>query len=1780
MIKKHIISGIMAIAAAMISSSALATFDPVNDDTDIFLANPNITAERPNVLIVLDNTANWNTAFTNEKSALVSVVNGLDDRYNVGLMLFPETGGGNDSVDGGYVKFHVRQMLDVNKTALATIVGSLDILNDKGNNATTGLAMYEAYLYYAGLASRASFGKVKTDYTGNTTNNPYAAPLTGHALPASPNASSLYTSPIVDGCQKNYIIYISNGPASENASARTTLQGYLAALTGKNPPDTISISPNGQQANWADEMAQYLNSADVNASVSDTQNVITYTVEVDPSSTGQGPSMTSLLNSMANKGGGKYFAVSSGNSGVGITDTLNQIFSEVQAVNSVFAATTLPVSVNVRGTNLNQVYVGMFRPDSAKAPRWFGNLKAYKLGLNTTTNSLFLVDKNGDPAEDTSTHFVINTATSYWTSSTLSPTNFWSFRASSLNGVSGAADAADGNLVEKGGAAQQLRHYYQSSQSARNLYTCTTGGNKPDCVACAASGSGTDKTCSNGSALSATPFDTTNSAISASSLNLTAQTVSALTAKRSVSLTALTDRKTATISNVGSGLIATPTTISSGSGTVTKTVSSLTTAAPVTVSNVTVGTISPTTNGNLSWTLVLTHDSGANKTTWSIATGSTPTAPNGGSFSSGPTITNAVSGSVAITGSSGVCTGLSSSSITINSSPKNIPAGTGPNTSTSGQATGTAFTGSATCTVTLSLASTFVSSAATSGSTATVTTSTPHGYLSGQSVTMSASNSLYNCTSAGITVVSATSFTCSLATPQYSSGSPTITGTVSANSQIITVTTTAAHGYAAGDQVIITGASPSGYNGTYTVLNAASSVASVGQNTTTNFSNVTGWPAITTNSFRLFKLSNSSGSLLSVNTATPVYTVKSTGTTTISSLTLSFASNPFSAAQVLSITGASVSAYNTTSCTVTSVTSTSATCTLSPTISGPLPDDTSASATAGNSITYSNNVTATVTAHGFTTGNQVMLESVSSADSNYVGAGAGPYTIVVSNANQFTFTTAFATPHAPVGTYKVRLGGTTTPKAYATATAHGLTTGDSATISGATPPAYNGTYSVTVLDADNFTYNLAAISPEDVTKQGTASVLGTASINTTTATATAINHGFTTNTSIDITGASPSAFNGTFTITVTDTNHFTYTLASTQGDATGGSITATAASASGTLRDNIINWVRGEDNSENENGDAYSTDIRSSIHGDVLHSRPAVINYNRFGGNNDVYVYYGANDGVFHALKAGTTTDSGDTSNLTPGQEVWGFVPTEFFSSLPRLRNNSPVISSSQKKPYFADGPIGVLTIDGDAVGDAGYGRFGDSADTVNLYIGMRRGGRALYALDVNTPNAPKLLWKISNTTTGFSELGQTWSEPKLVPRDTALDCSLNGYKNPVAIFGAGYDPTVEDIDPSTITSSTTTSVSTASGTTSRSMGRGIYVVDAITGALVVSIGGSNSAIAPNKVVSGMDYAIPSDIAVIKNLSGGCVNRAYVGDTGGNMWRLDFGSSYSSASPGNWVTVTKIAAIGGTTSNADRRKFMFSPDVVGQTGFDAILAGSGDREHPFDSTVINRMYMFKDRGNDSGPYTGTATDLLPAAAPDGSADYPTIVESNLYDATNDCIQVTSGACSSTTSATEVDALAAKEGWYVTLGAGEKNVGNVVALEGTVFFNTNQPSSAAGGGSCGSNLGFARQYQLGVADATAVNQLDTSNAALNLADRSRTLAGGGYLPSPVHVVVQFYVSADGQTVIDATDSNLTSAPAGYTTQTVDGIISGFDVETGTGVPLGSRYRKYWYKEIDQ
>ena len=959
----------------------------------------------------------------------------------------------------------------------------------------------------------------------------------------------------------------------------------------------------------------------------------------------------------------------------------------------------------------------------------------YNLALNSVTGDVYLADAaNGPPpavgnaAQDPSTGFVRATAPSFWTTAS----SFWGFRDATQNGAGGASDLPDGNIVEKGGVAQQIRIAYanaenpQGAETLRNLYTCTQGG-YANCIA--------------NSSLSATPFKNVNTDIDAVSLALDTRPVSPLTGFQTKAVSSLTDRRAAVLSS-GVGTVSV-TGLSNGA--TTHTITSLKTSTPKTVTNLQGGVSSVQNAGITS----ITKANGSNKpvtVTTSLGASAWPS-----NFVDGASVT--ISGNT-VAAYNGTWT-ISSRSA----------AGSNPKTFSIGNMDGNLGTGNGgTSTVTTIVNST--------SATATVTA---HGYVSGQSVTIAgatptAFNGIWN-----ITVTDADHFTYGPMSSAQGAASGTITA--AGNTTTATAITSANHGLAVGNAVQIFNANPAGYNGTFTVATV---------------------PNATTFTYSV------SPTALGDNTASPVYMTRG-GSTTV---TASAAGHTFSNGNTVIIAGSDISGYNGTY-TVSGVVA-GVSFQYQPSLTQIFPASTGTVTASGST---SATVTATVTSHGFNVTDQVVIESNGPVDPNHPGT----WTIAsVPDANTFTYSTGVALA-APTGAFTARPL-TASGKAIVTVTAHGYATNDVVTIAGASPIAYNGTHTITVLDANTFTYPLATAPGPN------ASVAVTASKPTTTARATAITHGFANGSSVQILGATPAAFNGTFTITLVDANTFTYTLPSAQGDASG-TINALQSGASGSERTNLVNWVRGEDNFADENVNGSTTDIRASVHGDVLHSKPAVINYNRYGSDNDVYVFYGANDGVFRAIKGGYLTDASASVQIAPGREAWGFIPSEFFDDLNRMRKNSPIISSSFKKPYFADGSIGIYTKDTD-----GNGKLGDVGDKVNIYMTMRRGGRFMYALDVNNPHDPKFLWKIANTTTGFSEMGQTWSAP-------VVATGLAGYPDPVLVFGGGYDPVIEDLDPNTITASTATTVTTGSGASAvlhtRSMGRAIYVVNALTGALL-----------------------------------------------------------------------------------------------------------------------------------------------------------------------------------------------------------------------------------------------------------------------------------------------------------------------------------------------------------
>ncbi len=531
--------------------------------------------------------------------------------------------------------------------------------------------------------------------------------------------------------------------------------------------------------------------------------------------------------------------------------------------------------------------------------------------------------------------------------------------------------------------------------------------------------------------------------------------------------------------------------------------------------------------------------------------------------------------------------------------------------------------------------------------------------------------------------------------------------------------------------------------------------------------------------------------------------------------------------------------------------------------------------------------------------------------------------------------------------------------------------------------------------------------------------------------------------------------------------------------------------AAGEVTD-IINWVRGVDNvGENT---LINNRARPSMPGDNIHAQTVVVNYNTSASgcadtanlDKDLVAYYASNDAMLHAIKVGLT-------GTGAGLEQWAFVPQEFFGVLKRLHDNFPAVvyaaavpAGDTTKPYTLDGNLSVYSPDLD---------FNCKPDKVWLYLTLRRGGRFVYALDVTSPANPKFLWKKSNLDTGYSELGQTWSEMTPFLRSDGL---------PLLIFGGGYDPAVED--RGFVAGSYQNPPSTT-----KTMGRAIFIVNAETGAIVKSFGPAD----------GLTDSIPSGVALVSNLMTGVVRYAYVGDTGGNLWRVNFNNSFGqpSATASDW-TLRKVAALGDSTdtskTGANARKFLYPPNILPISGGGySLFIGSGDREKPFETTVVNRFYRINDKPDANLTLSCTPGDQTSCTCTD-SAGASTAC--TLYDATSANANTTVPGTAS--------------GWFMTLASGEKTVGSAVTDIDLTFFPTNRPTITE----CSLTPGEARMYTVYARNGGG-EVIDGAEQA-----KYRTIATGGFPPSPKLVTVPITATVGGVTTV--TNRTVVLAPTGF------------------------------------
>jgi len=383
-------------------------------------------------------------------------------------------------------------------------------------------------------------------------------------------------------------------------------------------------------------------------------------------------------------------------------------------------------------------------------------------------------------------------------------------------------------------------------------------------------------------------------------------------------------------------------------------------------------------------------------------------------------------------------------------------------------------------------------------------------------------------------------------------------------------------------------------------------------------------------------------------------------------------------------------------------------------------------------------------------------------------------------------------------------------------------------------------------------------------------------------------------------------------------------------------------------------------------------------------------------------IYAGANDGMLHAFDDDT------------GEELWAFISPNL---LPYLKKFNEELTLQ----IFLDGSPKAYV----------------GTDRTIIIFGDRRGGNRYIALDVTSPLSPTFLWEISPSRTGYEELGQTWGTPR-------IGMIKNGSGGMwVAFISGGYDDTHQDPQPPLAPPD--------------AKGTAIYVVDILTGDPVWVY-------SKNTKNSEMRYSIPSEIAQVDVNGDGKIERLYVGDMGGRIWRFDIGDVSQTAS---WTGKIIFSAPSGS-------KIFYPPDVTlekdSSGNFEMLFFGTGDRENPKDTSFINTLYAIKDK-NPTTPLT----------------------ESNdLVDVTQDLLQDPNASQSDKLDL--LNQLKVKNGWYIRLNqnSGEKCLAESVVFAGAAYYTTFSPTLGSPSDICLVGEGQGRIYALKYKTGNAAFNLDDSN----------------------------------------------------------------------------------------
>ncbi len=450
------------------------------------------------------------------------------------------------------------------------------------------------------------------------------------------------------------------------------------------------------------------------------------------------------------------------------------------------------------------------------------------------------------------------------------------------------------------------------------------------------------------------------------------------------------------------------------------------------------------------------------------------------------------------------------------------------------------------------------------------------------------------------------------------------------------------------------------------------------------------------------------------------------------------------------------------------------------------------------------------------------------------------------------------------------------------------------------------------------------------------------------------------------------------------------------------------------------------DTSLNPNGRPVAN--RSTIMGDIINSSPGVLEYNfadvQATGNLTTtlnsaisstsgvvnrfrLLLVGTNQGWLHAFgEVSNLTQVPDPANASQQvtkvsaavDELWAFMPTDFLAKL------DYITQAGNSHQFMVDGTPSIYFLDlPPSSGGSGNGvlDIGSSPATTQeraiAIIGLRKGGRSYYALDIHDPFHPALKWAlVPDEASNFpaSRIASGCTAPLSTVRSILANwgfssCTpglgrimFNGVLRDAVFLGGGFSrPEIEVNFPDSITGNPTP------------LGRSVIALDVYTGEVLAAVDMTGTA---GPITAGL---VPFEFF----LNSGMAQRSYFLDYNGGLWSWGLQAVASAGAYSNYRTdssdvsswsVRKVAQDGSgknalySTLPAPFRVGNFpgqgksgapTPAVVG------VAMISGDRNNPLDLSYTatnkptqHRLTVVFDRQDHK------AWDSMDAAITDGS----------------------------------------------------------------------------------------------------------------------------------------------------------------------------------------------------